>query len=428
MVEKHIVSSTLPRRNQINDKNVYDEKIDIEIDDNEPGDKPDNNKDTKRLDHDGLDDDDSDDDEDEFDDDDDSDDDEDAFDDDGDSDDDEDEFDDDDDSDDDEDEFDDDGDSDDDSDFDNDDIDSSASHLQVSDDFRSGFVTVAGLPNAGKSTLINSFFETSPMITSWKPQTTRFHVRCISTNKERQIIFVDTPGWHCQSGNLEKYMLNEIKRGLDGIDVLLFLIDISVYKIDKAIAIYKEAVATTTGVGWKIIALSKVDLIKRDKLLPLLEKIHAECECDEMIPISSLKGENLDSLEKAIFAHLPRGPQFYPEDVTVDKPDDFVFSEFIREQIHRMTHAEVPFSTAVEVNDASETDDEIFIDASIYVERDSQKGILIGHKGTAIKLIKTRARSRIARFTGKKVHMTLKVKVADKWTKSPLRMKYLGYI
>ena len=295
------------------------------------------------------------------------------------------------------------------------------------ENFRSGFVTVAGLPNAGKSTLINTFFETSPMITSWKQQTTRFHVRCISTNEKRQIIFVDTPGWHAHPGNLEKYMLNEIKKGLDGIDVLLFLIDVSDKKLDRAISVYEKAVANTTGVGWKIIALSKVDLIKRDSLLPILERINTECTCDEIIPLSSVKGENLEALDEAICEKLPKGPLFYPESVTVDKPADFVFAEFIREQVHRMTHAEVPFSTAVEVNNAEESDDEVFIDASIYVERDSQKGILIGSKGKAIKLIKTRARQRIARFTGKKVHMSLKVKVADKWTKNPGRMRYLGY-
>ena len=294
-------------------------------------------------------------------------------------------------------------------------------------DYRSGFVTVAGLPNAGKSTLINSFFKSKPMITSWKAQTTRFHVRCISTNEKRQIIFVDTPGWHGESGNLEKYMLNEIKKGLEGIDVLLFLIDVSDKKIDKAISIYKKAVSSSSGVGWKIIALSKVDKIKRASILPVLEKVNNECDCDEIIPLSSLKKENLEALDNAISQKLPHGPQFYPEYVTVDKPVDFVFSEFIREQIHRLTHAEVPFSTAVEVNEAEESDTEVFIDASIYVERETQKGILIGEKGRSIKLIKTRARERISKFTGKKVHMTVKVKVSEKWTRNASRMRYLGY-
>jgi GTP-binding protein Era len=135
----------------------------------------------------------------------------------------------------------------------------------------------------------------------------------------------------------------------------------------------------------------------------------------------------MDALDASITAHLPEGPMYYPEDVTVDRNEDFVFSEFIREQIHRMTHAEVPFSTAVEINSLKQDEESVHIDAFIYVERDSQKGILVGAGGKSIRQIKKKARERIKRFTGKDVHMSIRVKVSEKWTRNPGRMSYLGY-
>jgi len=295
------------------------------------------------------------------------------------------------------------------------------------DGFRSGFVAVAGLPNAGKSTLINAFIEGAPLITSWRPQTTRFHIRCICTNDRRQIIFVDTPGWHRKKGKLETFMLEEIARGLDGVDVLLYVIDASDPSPDRNVAIYREAVATAKGVGCRIIALAKADKIPRPRLLPLIERFHGECGPDELVPLSAVKAENLHALDEVITSHLPEGPQFYPDDILVDRPDEFVFSEFVREQLHRLTFDEVPFSLAVEVDKVSQGDKRVKIEATVYVERDSQKGIVIGGGGDAIQKVRANAAARIARFTGKKVTLSLHVKVAENWTDKVGRLRSLGY-
>ena len=310
---------------------------------------------------------------------------------------------------------------------------SSSKDIRLNDDrepqvgFRSGFVAVAGLPNAGKSTLINAFIEGEPLITSWRPQTSRFHIRCICTNENRQIIFVDTPGWHKKKGKLEQYMLDEIKRGLDGVDVLLYVVDSSDPRIDRNIEIYKRAVKTSKGTTCKIVVLSKVDKVARLSLLPLIERFSKECKPDEVIPLSSTKGENLTALDAVLTKKLPEGPQFYPDDILVDRPDDFVFSEFIREQLHRLTHDEVPFSVAVEVDEVKRGPKRVKIEACVYVERDSQKGIVIGKDGEAIQRVRSRAANRIGRFTGKKVTLRIHVKVAEKWTEKVGRLRNLGY-
>ncbi len=222
-------------------------------------------------------------------------------------------------------------------------------------------------------------------------------------------------------------MLDEIKRGLDGVDVLLFVVDSSDPRIERNIKVYKKAVSTSSGVTHKVIVLSKVDKIARLDVLPLIERFAAECNPDEIIPLSATKKENLEALDKILSTNLPEGPQFYPDDILVDRPDDFVFSEFIREQLHRLTHAEVPFSVAVEVDEVKKGPKRIKIEATVYVERDSQKGIVIGADGEAIQRVRSRAANRISKFTGLKVTLRIHVKVAEKWTEKVGRLRNLGY-
>lgn len=288
-------------------------------------------------------------------------------------------------------------------------------------------MAVAGLPNAGKSTLINAFIEGQPLITSWRPQTTRFHIRCICSSPTRQIIFVDTPGWHRQKGRLEQFMLDEIARGLDGVDVIVYLVDASTPRPELNVKVWKQACELASGVRRRVLVLSKADTLPREDLLPLMQRFHDECSPDDIVPVSARKRENLDCLDQVLTLALPEGPRFYPEDILVDRPDDFVFAEFIREQLHCLTHDEVPFSIAVEVDSIKRSPKRIDVEATVYVERDSQKGIVIGSGGKLVRDIRRKATVRIARFTGTEVTLSLFVKVAENWTEKASRLSYMGY-
>jgi len=280
--------------------------------------------------------------------------------------------------------------------------------------FKSGFVALAGKPNVGKSTLINYIFGKKVVIVSEKPQTTRNRINCIYTGDNFQIIFVDTPGIHKPLHRLGEYMVKIAVQALKGTDLILFMLDAErgFGKSDEYIVKYVNESRVKT-----IIAVNKVDLVSRDEALHLGKKAFDMCEkAVSLHLISALKGEGVSELLESIKENLPEGPKFYPEDMITDRPLAFMVSEIVREKIFQNTYEEIPHSTAVIVEEIKERENGvIYIRANIYVERNSQKGILIGKEGSMIKKIGTLARKEIEFLVGRKVFLDLNVKVKEKW-------------
>jgi GTP-binding protein Era len=294
--------------------------------------------------------------------------------------------------------------------------------------FRSGFVTIVGMPNAGKSTLINSFLNKALCITSFKPQTTRYHLRCIVSSTDRQIIFVDTPGWVASQKAMDKALRKEIYRGAEGVDVIVYLIDATRLNVEANREAWKALVSSSS--AHKVIAVNKIDKLSRLQLIPILDMLQKNFEPEAIVPISAFKGKNLDELDKVVSAFLPKGPRYYPEDQMVDRPLEFVLSEFVREQLYHVTREELPFSTAVHVEQYEPENEagKLGLRAAIFVEKESQKGILIGAGGAMIKDIRERATKRIQKFLGhRKVKLELTVRVKKNWRQDPEILKTLGF-
>lgn len=293
--------------------------------------------------------------------------------------------------------------------------------------FRSGFVTIVGLPNAGKSTLINQFLERALCITSFKPQTTRYHLRCIATSDDRQMIFVDTPGFLTSQKQMDKLLRKEVYRGIEGVDVILFVIDATRLNLEANKEAWKALV--TSSKSHRVLALNKIDKFSKVELIPILQKLQEQFEPEALVPISAYKRKNIEELDRVITGMLPEGPKYYPVDQVSDRPMEFLLSEFIREQLYFVTKQELPFSCAVHV-EAFETEGEkVKMAAQIFVEKESQKGILIGAAGSMIKEIKERSQKRIHDFLGKrsKVKLELNVSVKKNWRQDPETLKTLGF-
>jgi GTP-binding protein Era len=292
--------------------------------------------------------------------------------------------------------------------------------------YRSGFVAVIGLPNVGKSTLVNALVGREVLITSDKPQTTRHQIRCVSTTPARQILFVDTPGWLDQRRKIDTAMMREIRMGIDGVDLLVYLVD----GIRPDLKRVTEIVSGVRKEGSKIpflMLVSKIDKLGKAKVIPLLTKLHMEYAPDELIPVSGLTGDNLEELDKVLTGLLPEGPVLYPPETVVDRPETFLAAEFIREQIFRETRQEIPFATAVEIERYQEKDRTLDVGAVIYVDRKSQKGILLGKQGCMIREIKRRSIIRLKKYTKvKKVKLDLFVKVVEGWRDKAGTLKELG--
>ena len=293
--------------------------------------------------------------------------------------------------------------------------------------FKSGFVTIVGMPNAGKSTLINAFLQKAMCITSFKPQTTRYHLRCIATSADRQIIFVDTPGWISSQKQMDKLLRKEIYRGAEGVDVIVYVIDATRMNIEANRDAWKSLV--TSSKAHRVLALNKIDKFSRLQLIPMLDMLQKTFEPEVLVPVSAFKRTNIDELDRVVTAFLPTGPKYYPEEQVADRPTEFLLSEFIREQLYFVTREELPFSCAVQVESFEEADNKYAMSAAIYVEKDSQKGILIGAKGSMIKDIRERATKRIHEFLGKgsKVKLELTVAVKKNWRQDPMILKSLGF-
>ncbi|SHN53961.1 GTPase Era [Fervidobacterium gondwanense] len=279
---------------------------------------------------------------------------------------------------------------------------------------RSGFASFVGKPNVGKSSIINAIMKKKVVIVSEKPQTTRNRINVIYTDNEAQIIFVDTPGIHKPLHRLGEYMVKAAVQALKNVDILLFTIDAKegFETPEEFISDYINQSGTPT-----IGIINKIDLVKEDTIVEIENKIRKSVnDLITVVRTSALTGSGLDDLLKVIKDNIPEGPQFYPDDILVDRPLSFIAAELIREKIFHFTYEEVPHSVAVIVEEVKQRDNGIvYIRANIYVERDSQKGIIIGQKGQMIKKIGESARKDIEYFVESKVYLDLHVKVKKDW-------------
>ena len=282
-----------------------------------------------------------------------------------------------------------------------------------------GVVSIVGRPNAGKSTLINSIVNAKIAITSNKPQTTRNNIQGIYNDDDSQIIFVDTPGIHKPVNKLGKYLNRESYSSLDGVDLVLFMIDASAPfgKGDEFILDKIKEEGTNT-----FLILNKVDKIKKDELFKMIMDYKDKYDFKEIIPISALKEKNIEELLKTVKEYLPYGDRIYPEDYYTDKSIRFLISELIREKVLRKTREEVPHAVTVVLENYEEKKESIVINACIIVERDGIKKILVGHNGDMIKEIGIDARKDIEELVGKRVYLDLFVKTVNNWRD---RDKYL---
>ncbi|MGB7606044.1 MAG: GTPase Era [Lutisporaceae bacterium] len=293
--------------------------------------------------------------------------------------------------------------------------------------FKSGFVSVIGRPNVGKSTLINQLLGERITIISSKPQTTRNSIRCIYTNDQSQVIFIDTPGIHKPLHKLGEFMVTAATESLKAVDVVIAVIDASHEITSEDMDIIEIARAVKSPV---ILVLNKVDKIEKSKLEILLTKFSTqESHFDCLIPASAKQGMNTELVLNEIIKRLPEGPMYFPEDITTDVSERFVVSEFIREKILELTSDEVPHGTAVEVESMREREAGgiIDIEANIYCEKDSHKGIIIGKQGKMLKEIGSRARVDLENLLDCKVNLQLWVKVRKNWRDNNSILRSLGY-
>jgi len=291
--------------------------------------------------------------------------------------------------------------------------------------FKSGFVAIVGRPNVGKSTLMNKIIGQKIAIMSDKPQTTRNKIHGVYTSAEQQIVFLDTPGIHKRQSKLGDFMNQTALNTLGEVEAALFLIDASegMGGGDRYIAEQLKNVRTPV-----ILVMNKIDKVEPEALLPLIEEYRKLHDFAEIVPVSAMHGNNVSTLLEQIGKYLPEGPQYYPEDQVTDHPEQFVCAELIREKILQMTREEVPHSIAVTIEDMKVQDNGVvYISAVIFVERDSQKGIIIGKQGAMLKEVGKRARTDIQNLLGSKIYMDLWVKVKKDWRNQERVLRDLGF-
>jgi len=279
--------------------------------------------------------------------------------------------------------------------------------------FRSGFVSLIGRPNAGKSTLLNALVGAKIAIVADQPQTTRTCIQGVVSTDRAQIVFVDTPGIHNADSAINARMMEAVRAALNDRDLLLFLVDATrdFSKADAAAAELARQAATPA-----ILVLNKIDLLKdKSGLLALIERYRGLHDFAEYIPVSARTGENLDRLRESVISRLPEGPSYFPPDHLTDQPERFLAAEMVRERILHETRQEVPHAVAVVVDKWEDTPRLIRIYATIYVEREGQKGIIIGAGGAKLKRVGTLARQEMERFFGRKIFLDLHVKAQAQW-------------
>ena len=290
--------------------------------------------------------------------------------------------------------------------------------------YRAGFVAIVGRPNAGKSTFLNRVVGQKVAIVTDKPQTTRNRIQGIVTTAKGQIIFIDTPGLHEADSALGRQMMHEVAAALEGIDVLLLMVDAS-----RALP-YADSLLLQKAKrfeGKTILALNKVDRIPKAKLLPLIDALQKSFEFAAIVPISALKGTGVDELHREILNRLPESEPYFPEDQITDQPERFLAAEIIREKAIRIMYHEVPYALAVFIDKFEELPKLTRIEATLNVERPSQKKILIGEKGSVLKKVGTEARKELEELLGTKVYLQTYVKVAPNWRENPQRVRELDW-
>jgi len=290
--------------------------------------------------------------------------------------------------------------------------------------FKSGFVAIIGRPNVGKSTLLNAIIGEKIVITSDKPQTTRNRIQGIHNIPAGQIVFVDTPGIHKSRSRLNRGMVDVAMSAISGVDLLLLVVDAGAAVDEEFVREILRGVKVPV-----VLVLNKIDLLKVKG--QVLEKIAAYAGLHpfrEVVPISAGSGNGVERLVTAITAYIPEGPAMFPDDILTDMPEKFIVGEMIREKVFRLTQKEIPYSTAVEVEVFTErADGLISIAASIILERETQKGIVIGKRGEMLKRIGTQARHDIERLLGAKVFLELFVKVEENWSERTSKLREFGY-
>ena len=297
----------------------------------------------------------------------------------------------------------------------------------MENNFKSGFVTLIGRPNVGKSTLMNHLIGQKIAITSKKPQTTRNRIQTVYTDMERgQIVFLDTPGIHQAKNKLGEYMVNVAERTLSEVDVILWLVEPSNFIGAGEQHIIEQLKKVDTPV---ILIINKVDTVDKEKVLEYIDTYRKVYDFAEIIPVSALRAQNLPAVIDMIFKYLPYGPQFYDEDTITDQPERAIVAEIIREKALHALDDEIPHGIAVYIDQMKQRKGQNFfdIDASIVCERDSHKGIIIGKGGAMLKKIGSNARYEIERMLDAKVNLKLWVKVKKDWRDSDYLMKNFGY-
>lgn len=293
-------------------------------------------------------------------------------------------------------------------------------------DFKSGFVSIIGRPNVGKSTFLNNVIGQKIAIMSDKPQTTRNKVQGVLTSNDSQIVFIDTPGIHTPNSKLGDFMMKVATNALKEIDICLFMVNANegFGKTEQQIVERLSKLDTPV-----FLVINKIDLIHPNELFEIINSYQSKMKFAEIVPISALQGNNVDRLIEVINKYLPEGPQYYPADQVTDHPERFIITELIREKALHLTREEIPHSIAVVMDKLTkrENSDTIHIMATIIVERDSQKGIIIGKKGSMLKEIGQRSRADIENLLGNKVYLELWAKVQKDWRNKSSHLKDIGF-
>jgi len=291
--------------------------------------------------------------------------------------------------------------------------------------FRSGFVAIIGVPNVGKSTLLNAIMGTKLAIVTPKPQTTRHRILGVKNWPQAQLVFLDTPGIHTPRTKLNRYMMQAVAQALVDPQVVLYMTDVSRMPYPDLAFLRRVVGDLALPVFW---LLNKIDLIEPQQLLPLIASYAQRTAFAEILPLAARRGEGVPRLLECVLRYVPEGPPYFPEDMPTDRDQRFFIAELIREQVMLRTHEEVPYAVAVEVEALQERrDGGMEIDAAILVEKASQKGILVGQHGRMIKEIGTQARQAITRLLHCPVHLRLIVRVKKNWREHDTVLRDLGF-
>jgi GTP-binding protein Era len=296
---------------------------------------------------------------------------------------------------------------------------------QLPSDIKSGFVALVGRPNVGKSTLLNRIIGSKVAITSPRPQTTRNRIVGLLTRPGLQIVFMDTPGIMKERSKLNRFMIGQsVKAGAES-DMIIFMTDAEKPDFDA-----DRFALSTLGArrGPRFLLINKIDTVKKEELLGQIAELSTMGDFDEIFPVSARTGEGVEEALAKLVERLPTGPQFYPSDLLTDQPERFFIAELIREKAFLLLHQELPYSTAVTIANVEDKDNGVtVISATINVERDSQKGIVIGKGGAMLKKIGTQAREELERRLDTRVYLDLHVKVKEKWTYDTGALHEFGY-